>query len=179
MTHHLAKDGREFIIRRPMEKDAEALISYSKELFASTDQVLTTLEEYTTTIADEKTWIRNLNETPNATALVAEVNDSIIGLLFFIPNSKKKNSHTGEFGVSVHSSYQGIGIGRALIEKLIKWANDNDQVEKVYLNVFSTNHNAIRLYKSLGFIEEGRHIKAARQLTGGYIDVLQMYIETK
>lgn len=179
MTHYLSKDGKKFIVRKPTEKDAEAIISYSKELFASTDQVLTTLEEYIISVHDERKWIRNLNETSNATVLIAEADNKIIGLLFFIPNTKKKNSHTGEFGVSVHPHYQGIGIGRILVERLIKWAKENEQIEKVCLNVFATNHNAVRLYKNLGFIEEGRHVKAVRQLTGEYVDVLQMYIETK
>jgi hypothetical protein len=51
------KDGRQFIIRQPNEDDAEGIINYSKILFASTDQVLTTLEEYTITVDNEKIWI--------------------------------------------------------------------------------------------------------------------------
>lgn len=31
----------------------------------------------------------------------------------------------------------------------------------------------------MGFIEEGRHIKAIKQPDGKYVDTLQMYIETK
>ena len=43
MDTHTAKDGRSFVIRRPENGDAEGILAYSKELFASTDQVLTTL----------------------------------------------------------------------------------------------------------------------------------------
>jgi RimJ/RimL family protein N-acetyltransferase len=179
MNTHVTKDGREFIIRQPTEKDAADIINYSKILFASTDQVLTTVEEYTITVENEKTWINSFNQNPNANLLVAELNSQIIGLLFFIPNAKKKNSHTGEFGVNVHPNFQGIGIGRLLVETLLNWAKDNPQIEKVFLSVFHTNRHAIKLYKHLGFIEEGRHIKAIKQLTGEYVDVIQMYIETK
>jgi RimJ/RimL family protein N-acetyltransferase len=66
-----------------------------------------------------------------------------------------------------------------LIEFLLKWAKDNKSIEKVFLQVFETNLRAIRLYKDLGFVEEGRFVRAAKQLSGEYIDVLQMYIETK
>jgi RimJ/RimL family protein N-acetyltransferase len=179
MNEYLTKDGRHFIIRQPTENDAVDIINYSKILFASTDQVLTTLEEYTITVEDEKCWINNLTQNPNSKILIAELNNKITGLLFFIPNAKIKNSHTGEFGVSVHPNFQGLGIGRHLIETLLNWAENNTQIEKVYLNVFATNKNAIKLYKDLGFIEEGRHIKAIKQPTGEHVDILQLYVETK
>lgn len=176
MKKHLTKDGRHFIIRHATESDAADIISYSKILFASTDQVLTTLEEYTITEENEKVWINHLNENPGSNILIAVLHNQIVGLLFFISNSKRKNSHTGEFGVSVHPSFQGIGIGRLLIETLLNWANENVRIEKVYLTVFHTNKNAIQLYKDLGFIEEGRHVKAIKQMNGEYVDTIQMYI---
>src|SRR4051794_8322949 len=111
MTKYTTRNGRNILIRRPTEEDAEGIINYSKLLFSSTDQVLTLLEEYTITVENEKKWINNFQQDPNAIVLVAEFNSEIIGLLFFIPNQKKKSSHTGEFGVSVHPSFQGIGIG--------------------------------------------------------------------
>jgi RimJ/RimL family protein N-acetyltransferase len=179
MNTHLTKDGRKFIIRKPNEDDAANIISYSKILFASTDQVLTTVEEYTITVENEKIWINSLNGNPNSLVLIAELDNQIAGLLFFLPNTKRKNAHTGEFGISVHPNFQGIGIGHLLIETLLDWAKRQAGLEKVYLNVFATNAHAIKLYKNLGFIEEGRHIKAVKQLTGEYVDTIQMYIETK
>jgi RimJ/RimL family protein N-acetyltransferase len=179
MNTHLTKDGRRFIIRKPIEDDAADIISYSKILFASTDQVLTTVEEYTITVENEKIWINNLNENPGSNVLVAALDNQIVGLLFFISNAKIKNAHTGEFGVSVHPNFQGIGIGRQMIETLLNWAKSKSNIEKVFLNVFATNKHAIKLYKDLGFTEEGRHIKAIKQLTGEYVDTIQMYIETK
>jgi RimJ/RimL family protein N-acetyltransferase len=172
------KERKPFQIRRPQESDAQSIIDYSKILFASTDQVLTTLDEYTITLENEKTWINNFNQNPNAFVLVAECETQIIGLLFFVPQTKKKNSHTGEFGVSVHPSFQGMGIGRALIDKLQAWANASSAIEKIFLNVFASNRHAIKLYGDLGFKEEGRFIKAVKQPDGTYVDVIQMYIET-
>jgi RimJ/RimL family protein N-acetyltransferase len=179
MNTHFTKDGRTLIIRKPEESDAGRIISYSKMLFASTDQVLTTAEEYNITLENEIIWINSLNGNPKSNVLIAELDNQIVGLLFFIPNTKIKNAHTGEFGVSVHPNFQGVGIGRVLIETLLDWAKRNIGIEKVYLNVFATNKYAIKLYKDLGFIEEGRHIKAIKQVTGEYIDTIQMYIETK
>lgn len=94
----------------------------------------------------------------------------MVGLLFFRPLTKKKNCHTGEFGVSVHPDYQNSGIGKELIRTLLNWAKENDRIEKVFLNVFATNTNAIELYRKLGFIEEARHIKIIKQTNGENID---------
>ena len=179
MNTYYTKNKQNVIIRRPSESDAQNIIDYSKIVFASTDQVLTTLEEYTITEENEKVWINNFNQNPNALALIAVLDVQVIGLLFFVPNAKKKNQHAGEFGVSIHPDFQAVGIGRLLIEELLQWANKNVQIEKVFLNVFHTNKNAIKLYKDLGFIEEGRHIKAIKQLNGEYVDILQMFVETK
>ncbi|MBI1767246.1 MAG: GNAT family N-acetyltransferase [Bacteroidetes bacterium] len=179
MTEHQTKDGRTFFIRRPDENDAEKIIQYSKVLFTSTDQVLTTIDEYGITIEEEKTWINNSLQNPSAITLVAEMNKEIVGLLFFGPLGKKKNCHTGEFGVNVHPDYQARGIGRALIKTLLNWAKENGRIEKVFLNVFATNTNAIELYKNLGFVEEGKHVKAIKQISGEYVDIIQMYVETR
>jgi RimJ/RimL family protein N-acetyltransferase len=179
MSTHLTKDGKTFTIRTPDESDAANIIAYSKILFTSTDQVLTTLPEYTITLENEKIWLNALNESPTSAVFIADLDSQIIGLLFFMGNTKIKNAHTGEFGVSVHPGFQGVGIGRMLIVTLLNWAKNNSLLEKVYLNVFATNRHAIKLYKDLGFIEEGRHIKAIKQPTGEYVDTIQMYVETK
>jgi RimJ/RimL family protein N-acetyltransferase len=178
MNKYVTKDGRAYVIRRPVEGDAANIIQYSKEVFASTDQVLTMPEEYTITVENEIAWINNFNLNADALALVAEWEGKIIGLLFFMPNTKKKNCHTGEFGVNVHPHFQAVGVGRRLIESLLQWARDNSRIEKVYLHVFATNQPAIKLYRSLGFVEEGRHINAIKQSNGIYVDVLQMYVMT-
>jgi len=179
MKEHTTKDGRKFMIRQPTEEDARDIIDYSKMLFASTDQVLTTLEEYTITVQQEQTWISNFNEDPNSIILIAEMQHQLAGLLFFVGGSKKKNAHTGELGVSVHPAFQGAGIGRQLMVSLIQWAQNNPAIEKIFLNVFATNQRAIRLYRRLGFIEEGRFFRAVKQPDGEYVDVLQLYIMTK
>jgi RimJ/RimL family protein N-acetyltransferase len=178
MKTHTTKDQKQFTIRRPTENDAEQIINYSKILFASTDQVLTELQEYTISVEDEKIWIKNFNANPSALLLIAELDHQIVGLLFFVPNTKKKNAHTGEFGVSVHPKYQALGIGRALIETLLDWAKQMKQIEKIFLQVFATNSHAIKLYHQMGFVEEGRHVKAIKQRNGEYVDIIQMYIET-
>lgn len=179
MSEFFTKDHRPFTIEHPAISDAEELIQYSKRVFASTDQVLNTVDEYTMTVDREVDWINSLNTSPDSLLLIARLNAQIVGMLFFIPNTKRKNAHTGEFGVNVHPDFQGLGIGKELVRKLLLWAQQNEKIEKVILQVFATNLRAVGLYKKLGFVEEGRHRNAIKQFDGSYVDILQMYIETK
>ena len=176
MTKHLTNNGTTYLIRQADENDAENIIAYSKTVFASTDQVLTLPEEYNISVADEKTWISNINNSQNSKLIIATLDEQLIGFLFFIGQQKAKNAHVGELGVNVHPGYRAMGIGRALMETIIKWAADHNTIEKITLQVFATNHNAIKLYQALGFKEEGRFVKAIKQKNGEYVDVVQMYL---
>jgi ribosomal protein S18 acetylase RimI-like enzyme len=173
------KEDRKYIIREPKETDALNIIEYSKAVFASTDQLLTMPDEYMMTVEEEREWIANYAKNPNGIILIAEQNGRVIGLLDFAAKPKKKISHTGELGISVHPDFQRQGIGRALMETLLAWTRDNKQIEKVFLNVMETNNSAIALYKSLGFMDECRQKKAVKQPDGTYVDIIQMYTEVQ
>lgn len=176
MNSYLAQDGRTFILRQPRASDAAHLIAYSKRVFASTDQLLTTTEEYTMTVEAETNWINSINYSPNSLLLIAVFEQSIVGFLFFIGNTKRKTRHTGEFGMSVHQDYRRLGLGQALVKALLNWAGKNALIEKLTLQVFLTNTPAIQLYEKMGFVEEGRLINAAKQENGDYTDIIQMYL---
>jgi len=66
-------------------------------------------------------------------------------------------------------------VGTALLQRLLKWAEANPIIEKVALEVFATNDSAIRLYKKLGFIEQGVARKEVKLGPGRHVDVLSMY----
>ncbi|MDE3251067.1 MAG: GNAT family N-acetyltransferase, partial [Bacteroidota bacterium] len=125
MNSYLAKDGRTFILRQPTASDAAQLIAYSKHVFATTDQLLTTTEEYTMTEEAEASWINSINNSPNSLLLIADFEQSIVGFLFFIGNTKRKTRHTGEFGMSVHQDYRRLGLGQTLLKTLLDWASKN------------------------------------------------------
>lgn len=173
------KNEQKLTIRNPQLSDAELLIDFAKIIFSSTNQVLTTIEEFTNTIEQQENWIKSCTDNPHSIIFIAEIDNQIIGLLDFAVKKRKKTRHTGEFGVSVHPKYRGQGIGRKLIESLINWAKNNLMIEKITLNVFSSNTNAIHLYKSLGFIEESRQIKAIKQDNDEYVDLIGMYLFLK
>jgi len=87
--------------------------------------------------------------------------------------------HVGVLGIGVHPEAQGIGLGRAMLEALLGWVRshrdeDGERVRRVELNVLADNTRAIALYRSLGFVEEGRRRAFIRRGDGSFGDDLTM-----
>ena len=66
----------------------------------------------------------------------------------------------------------------SFIARITNWAEQNRYIEKVSLGVFSTNINAISLYKKMGFIEEEK-ISEVKLNDKKYIDDVLMYKNVK
>lgn len=86
-------------------------------------------------------------------------------------------AHVGRLGMGVLIGYRGRKIGRRLIQATMGKARELG-LEKVELEVFSSNERAIALYRNLGFQEEGRK-KRGRFVDGIYDDILLMALELK
>lgn len=54
-------------------------------------------------------------------------------------------------------SMRGKGCGTDMIKVLLKICFDELDMEKVYLNAFSYNTGAVRLYERMGFVHEGTY----------------------
>ena len=69
----------------------------------------------------------------------------------------------------VHPSFQRKGVGRMLFTTLLtKVRLDHPEVLRVEVIVKESNHAARNLYRSLGFVEEGRLEKKIRRADGGF-----------
>jgi ribosomal protein S18 acetylase RimI-like enzyme len=96
----------------------------------------------------------------------------LVGIAAFTVLEGVKQSHKGllrSMYVSPHS--RKTGVGRKLIEAIIEAGQG--RVELLHLSVVSDNHQAIRLYKSLGFEQYGLEKHALKQ-NGRYYDEILM-----
>ena len=57
---------------------------------------------------------------------------------------------------------------------MISDARSNPRVEKIELNVRSSNEAAMAVYRALGFVEEGRMTKRIKVAPGDYRDDVYM-----
>lgn len=82
--------------------------------------------------------------------------------------------HVVRLTVVVHPGHTGRGVGTGLIQHLQRWASAEPGVEKIELLVRSTNTGAVKLYRRLGFVEEGRLKNRVRLPNGRLVDDVAM-----
>jgi len=85
----------------------------------------------------------------------------------------RKYAHQAECGLSVLKAYWRLGIGRKIMERLVEWGRER-ALHKLTLRVFADNDPAIRLYRSLSFVEEGRFRDDAIRVDGSLRDTIAM-----
>lgn len=107
--------------------------------------------------------------------LVAAAGNEIVGfseLVMFTDNPRHK--HAGEINmITTSESWQGKGVGRALMAAMIDMADNWLNLRRVGLTVWSPNVRAIRLYESFGFSVEGV-MPSYVFVNGRYVDATMM-----
>jgi ribosomal protein S18 acetylase RimI-like enzyme len=99
----------------------------------------------------------------------------IVGTAGILFASGTKEEHKGQLvGMYVRPSSRRAGVGRRLVETIIEFARG--RIELIQLSVVADNHEARRLYASLGFVEFGLEKKALKQ-DGRYYDEVHMVKE--
>jgi putative acetyltransferase len=106
--------------------------------------------------------------------LVAEREGAILGHALLEPLALAATSHVVRLTIAVHEGHQRQGVGRALMNELLRWARASAEVEKVELQVRSSNEAALALYRSLGFAEEGRKTRRLKLGPDQYLDDVYM-----
>ena len=96
----------------------------------------------------------------------------VVGWCDIIPRRGLDFAHSGGLGMGVHKDYRGQGIGIRLLNDTIDAAKEFG-LERVELEVYTSNTRAIRLYLKRGFVVEGVK-KKARKLDGEYFDIQVM-----
>ena len=104
--------------------------------------------------------------------IVAVHNGDIIGWCDIVREDYEAERHSGSLGIGIIPGWRERGIGRRLIEAALEAASAAE-FSRVELTVNADNERAIRLYESVGFVEEG-HKRSARLLDGQFRDVLVM-----
>ncbi|KZD44773.1 Ribosomal-protein-alanine acetyltransferase [Bacillus cereus] len=169
------------MIRLAKEIDAESIIDIRKEIILSettTKFFIVSPNKLPNDIDAEKEKIRKSNEKGNL-YIVYEVDSKVVGFLLFNRYELERLRHVGTMGMGIREAYCNQGIGTKLIEFLISWAKGQKGLEKICLGVVSVNDRAIKVYKSMGFVEEGRQKKQIKYEDGTYGDdvLMGLYIE--
>jgi ribosomal protein S18 acetylase RimI-like enzyme len=169
------EQGEHVQIRTASENDAAAILKLYRSVIAEGRYTLLLLEELQRTEEVEQKAIANENKRPGCLRVVADVDGMIAGMARVRAGEFKRTAHFGEVdSVWVHSDWRRHGIGNALIDALVRWAEENEEIEKLGLFVFSTSEAAIALYQRNGFVIEGRAPRDIKFAEDDYADTVIM-----
>lgn len=79
---------------------------------------------------------------------------------------------SAEYAISTRKAAQGTGASMRATKDILAYAFEELGLERVYLNVKSTNGRAIRFYEKVPFVKEGTFRKAIRDADGQLVDLV-------
>ena len=159
-------------IRQARVEDAPTLAEAEREIAKVLGRLASLPHELKNEAFREK--ILKLGNSDSGTYLVIEDHGVIVGHALLEPLELAVTSHVARLTVAIHEGSQGMGYGKKLMQELIQWAAANSKIEKIELQVRSSNERAISLYKTFGFEEEGRKIKRLKLGPNRYVDDVYM-----
>ena len=160
-----------YTIRPAHPRDAAQLVALGEDVAGEPEGWLIA-DGVWRTVADERRYLRAIRRYSDAAVYVAEADDTIVGRLSLGRDPHPASRHVADLGLMVAAHARRRGIGRALLEQAVEWAQESD-VRKLELHVFPWNEAAIALYDGFGFRREGLR-KGQYRRGDEYVDAILM-----
>ncbi len=164
-------------IREALRSDAAAILEYCKLIGGESDNLSFGPEGIPFTVEQEEHFLENAFQSPRQAFFVAVDQGEIIGTASFAGFPRPRLSHRGEISISVRKSRWGQHIGTCLMERLISFARQIENMEIISLEVRSDNRRAIHLYENFGFKTIGT-FRGFMKIDGCQVDydLMQLYL---
>lgn len=160
----------EFRLRKPELDDVDGLYSFKND-----GEIGSLLGGFTLGYSRSEllTWVeRHATATDEAFFLIVDDADHCVGHVGLYKINHRVGS--AEFAILLGDrGLWGKGLGKTITRQILALAFDQLNLRRIYLEVLSTNDRAYKLYRSIGFVEEGR-LRQAQYKDGAYMDVIVM-----
>ena len=176
-VHFQLKDGRQALLRSPLEEDVPGTLEYLVKSAGETEFIIRYPEECSKyTPEGEKRFFEQKNASDNDAMLVCLVDGKVAGNceITFFPQMKYR--HRAVVAIALLKDYWNQGIGTRMFEELIRIARERENVTQMELEFAEGNDRARHLYEKMGFRIVGYRPNAIRLKTGR---LLNEYIMVK
>ncbi|MBI1369310.1 MAG: GNAT family N-acetyltransferase [Planctomycetes bacterium] len=140
MTGAIENTAPQVTLRDATPSDAAAIFELEQACFESEDETFTRRQ------------VRYVIGNPRAHVRLAECEGRIVGWCVALVRQHRHWRSGRVYAVAVSPTMQGRGIGKRLITAVMNALRDTG-IERMYLEVRHDNAPAIRLYKSLGYVD--------------------------
>ncbi|WP_157811938.1 GNAT family N-acetyltransferase [Alteribacter populi] len=176
----VAKDGEPLMIRSAGIKDAKEMLQLTKNVIKENDGLTLTESEFSMTTHDQAEKNYFVLHSPFHLLVICLRANKIVGIASFDPEQPiARMKHHGMLGLIVAKPYRSLGIGKQLMHAVINWARNHRDLEKLSLEVFTSNTPAVSLYESLGFTIVGHFHYHIKRSPYQYEDVYRMEYHVK
>jgi L-phenylalanine/L-methionine N-acetyltransferase len=158
-------------VRRATAHDATALVELAESVGREEGKWILGTGPWRA-VADERRYLRTIQRHPDAAVFVAEDGDRIVGRLSLSRDPHPASRHVADLGLMVAASHRRQGVGTALLEEAVGWAQES-RIRKLELHVFPWNEPALGLYETFGFEREG-YRKRQYERGGELVDAILM-----
>ena len=163
-------------IEEARSRDALPVLALHRDVLDERQWFITLPGELSATLDGVAERMRTYRDSDNSLFLVARLPGvQVAGFLVVHGGQLSRMRHTGKLEVMVHRRHRGKGVGRALLQASLDWAEQSPVITKIGLSVFASNARAIALYQAHGFVEEGRRPREYRLSDGSWRDDLLLY----
>lgn len=151
-VHFTLKDGRQALLRSPLEEDVPGTLEYLVKSAGETEFIIRYPEEcgkYTP--EGERLLFERKNESPNEAMIVCLVDGKIAGNCEIMFHGQIKYSHRATVAIALLREYWNQGIGTRMFQELIRLAEEREGLMQMELDFAEGNSRARALYEKMGF----------------------------
>ncbi len=176
------RTGEPLTLRKARRRDAPRYLDHLRRLVRETPFMLKSPEDPLPSLLEGIDILEEFDRRTNCLCVLATRpgrpgRQAVLGSVTLIGGCGRRTRHSAELAMGVVRDLWGVGIGGLLLDAALTWARASAILTRVSLQVFSSNHAALRLYRSRGFVAEGL-LRRFAKWEGRYDDLVGMSLPT-
>lgn len=137
--------------------DALPTLDLQRRVVAEGRAFVSLPDELVATLASREAFVESASRSDRERLYVARLPGArVVGYLQLDVVPLQRLRHVGRLELLVDGRFRRQGVGGALLDRAIADAKAGGVLRKLALAVFADNEPAVALYRSRGFVEEGR-----------------------